>query len=169
MKYILNLQHSQTVSQTVAISLWPDYCVSAKSYIYIFQESFPNGQIQFDLTFTFFIKKIIFPWVLASKWSNSSRNAKKFFSPWWPPSPPGLAKTSFFFQIFKKCSKYFQLFKGKKITFFPRVPNWHNIIWRPRVCLGPGPELPLLVSGPRPRQILTCGPRPRASIVGIWA
>ena len=46
-----------------------------------------------------------------------------------PPSPLVLAQPNYFFQIFGKCSKYFQLSKGKN-HFFHKSP--------PLVVLSPG-------------------------------
>ena len=46
---------------------------------------------------------------------------RNFFPYCWPPSPLVLAQPNYFFQIFGKCSKYFQLSKGKN-HFFHKSP-----------------------------------------------
>ena len=70
------------------------------------------------MTFIFHQQLIFF---LPSKWSNSSRNAKKFFHLGDTPSPPGLDQPSAFFQIFSQCLSIFNFSRGKN-DFFHKSP-----------------------------------------------
>ena len=69
---------------------------------------------------------------LASKWSNSSRNAKKFFYIGDPPSSPGLEQPSSFFQIFDNVLSIFNLSWGKIYCFHKSPPL---VVLTPKILL----------------------------------
>ena len=92
-------------------------------------------------------------YVLASKWSNSSRNAKKYFSIFWTPPPHHSWSSQTFFSDFSKMYKYFHFFKGKN-HFFHKVPpldvykyrlpsfvSWYHLLpARARPSASPSPQ-----------------------------